>query len=177
MQKLTTTELGRKTATEFQNSVKNNLIVVLDNVRSLHNVGSVFRTADAFLIEALYLCGITGTPPNKEIQKTALGADETVTWKHFSSTIQAVEELKAQGYSIVAIEQVRNSVPLHAYPIKNGQKLAIVFGHEVKGVDQLVIDACDAAVEIPQLGTKHSLNIAVCAGIVIYDFVTKLNSI
>jgi len=175
MRKLLTHELDRKSVEEFHQSEKNSLVVVLDNVRSLHNVGSVFRTADAFLLEGICLCGITGTPPNKEIQKTALGATDTVAWKHFNTTLEALAELKQNGYTLVAIEQVQHSVSLKDYGIKKGQKLAVVFGHEVKGVDQQVVDACDAVVEIPQLGTKHSLNIAVCAGIVVYDFISKLN--
>ena len=175
MRKLLTHELDRKSVEEFHQSEKNSLVVVLDNVRSLHNVGSVFRTADAFLLEGICLCGITGTPPNKEIQKTALGATDTVAWKHFNTTLEALAELKQNGYTLVAIEQVQHSVSLKDYAIKKGQKLAVVFGHEVNGVDQQVVDACDAVVEIPQLGTKHSLNIAVCAGIVVYDFISKLN--
>ncbi len=174
MRKLLNEELGRKTVEQFRQSAKTPLIVVLDNVRSLHNVGSVFRTSDAFLIEALYLCGITGTPPNKEILKTALGSSQTVNWTHFKTTLEAIQQLKQDGYQIYAIEQAVNSVPLNQFNPGTDSKIALVFGHEVKGVDQKVIDACDGVIEIPQAGTKHSLNIAVSAGIVIWEIFKKL---
>ncbi len=175
MRKLLNEELSRKTVSEFKQSPKTPLVVVLDNVRSLHNVGSVFRTGDAFLIESLYLCGITGTPPNKEIQKTALGSTDTVDWKYFKTTKEAIDSLLQNGYKVYAIEQAENAVTLDKYSPAEGEKLALVFGHEVKGVEQEVIDNCTGVIEIPQAGTKHSLNIAVSAGIVIWDLFLKLN--
>jgi len=164
-------ELNRKSAEEFKKAEKIPVIIVLDNVRSMNNVGSVFRTADAFLIEAIYLCGVTAKPPHREIQKTALGATETVNWKHFETTMDAVNSLKNDGYKIYAVEQADKSVMLDKFtPAKD--KMALVFGNEVSGVEQAVIDVCDACIEIPQSGTKHSLNIAVSAGIVMWE-VTK----
>ncbi len=174
MRKLENAELDRKSVEEFKESEKTPIIIVLDNVRSLHNVGSVFRTADAFLVEAVYLCGITGCPPNKEIQKTALGATESVSWKHYSSALDAVMELKAANYRVVAIEQAEHAMLLDEFVPKTKEKIAIVFGNEVKGVEQAVVSACDGVIEIPQLGTKHSLNISVSAGIVIWDLFCKL---
>lgn len=174
MRKLANEELNRKSLDEFKESSKTPIVIVLDNVRSLNNVGSVFRTADAFLIDAVYLCGITGTPPNKEIQKTALGATESVTWKYTPTTLEAISELKAQGYLICSIEQAEAAVMLNNFiPAKN-QKIAMVFGNEVKGVEQEVIDKSDYVIEIPQVGTKHSLNIAVSVGIVVWDVFLKL---
>jgi 23S rRNA (guanosine2251-2'-O)-methyltransferase len=173
MRKLANEELNRKTVEEFRTSEKTPLILVLDNVRSLNNIGSVFRTGDAFLVEAIYLCGITATPPHKDIQKTALGATESVNWRHFRSTLEAVDELKAT-HKVYAIEQAENSIMLDKFMPEEGRKLAVVFGNEVKGVDQQVIDGCDGCIEIPQLGTKHSLNIAVSAGIVVWDLFLKL---
>jgi 23S rRNA (guanosine2251-2'-O)-methyltransferase len=172
MRKLLNEELNRKTIDEFKHSSKTPLIVVLDNVRSLHNVGSVFRTADAFLVESLYLCGITGTPPNKDIQKTALGSTDTVNWKYYKTTVEAIEDLKQNGYKVYAIEQAESSIMLDQF--NPTAKTAVIFGHEVKGVEQQVVDLCDGVVEIPQIGTKHSLNIAVSAGIVIWDVFLKL---
>lgn len=174
MRKLANEELNRKSLEEFKESSKTPVIIVLDNVRSLNNVGSVFRTADAFLLEAVYLCGITGTPPNKEIQKTALGATESVEWKHTSTTLEAIEQLKTDGYSICAIEQAESAIFLNEFLPAKAQKLAIVFGNEVKGVEQEVIDKSDYVIEIPQVGTKHSLNIAVSVGIVVWDLFRKL---
>lgn len=174
MRKLENAELERKSVEEFKESRKTPIIIVLDNVRSLHNVGSVFRTADAFLVEAVYLCGITGCPPNKEIQKTALGATESVIWKYFKDTLEAVEELKKEKYAVFAVEQAENAVMLNEFSAKGEEKIAIVFGNEVKGVLQDVVNKCDGVIEIPQLGTKHSLNISVSAGIVIWDLFTKL---
>lgn len=176
MRKLPNEELNRKSIDEFKQSTKTPIIVVLDNVRSLHNVGSVFRTADAFLVESLYLCGITGTPPNKEIQKTALGSTDTVTWKHFNTTTEAIGHLKQNGFNVYAIEQAEGASLLNQFKPKEDEKVALVFGHEVKGVEQQVVDLCDGAIEIPQIGTKHSLNIAVSAGIVIWDIFLKLQS-
>jgi tRNA G18 (ribose-2'-O)-methylase SpoU len=175
MRKLANEELQRKSIEEFRGAGKTPVIIVLDNVRSLNNVGSVFRTADAFLVEAVYLCGITGTPPHKEIQKTALGATESVTWKYFKSTLEAVEELKASGYTVYAIEQAESAIMLNNFMPSKRQKLATIFGNEVKGVEQEVIDASTDVIEIPQVGTKHSLNISVSVGIVMWDLFRKLN--
>lgn len=172
MQKIKNEDLGRKTVDEFKRSEKTPLVLVLDNVRSLNNVGSAFRTADAFLLEQICLCGVTGAPPNKEIEKTALGATETVSWTHFKTTIEAVQELKEKGFKVYAIEQVKNSIPLQRFEYA-GEALALVFGNEVYGVEQDVIDICDGSIEIPQLGTKHSLNISVSVGIVVWEMVRK----
>jgi tRNA G18 (ribose-2'-O)-methylase SpoU len=167
MRKLKITELGRISREEFRQAEKMPLVVVLDNVRSLHNVGSVFRTSDAFRVEAVYLCGITATPPQAEIHKTALGAEDSVAWKYFENTLDAVRELRSQGYHIAAVEQAENSRMLHDFRWED-PKYAIVLGNEVHGVAQEVMDACDSCLEIPQYGTKHSLNVSVTAGIVIY---------
>ena len=169
MRKLTNRELERKTVEQFRNTEKSPFIIVLDNVRSLSNVGSIFRTADAFLTEAIYLCGITSCPPHREIQKTALGATESVTWKYFSKTEEAISELKEKGYKIIALEQVEGSVYLQDLKIENDQRYAFVFGHEVNGVDQEIVNLCDQCVEIPQFGTKHSFNIAISVGIVLWE--------
>ena len=166
-------DLNRKSTEEFKQASKLPIILVLDNVRSMNNVGSVFRTADAFLLEAIYLCGVTATPPHREIQKTALGATETVNWKHFETTMEAVYSLKNEGYKIYAVEQADQSIMLDKFtPAKD--KIALVFGNEITGVEQAVIDVCDACIEIPQYGTKHSLNLAVSAGIVIWEIAGKL---
>ena len=175
MRKLKITELERLTPIEFQQKQKTPLVVVLDNVRSLHNVGSIFRTADAFLVEAVYLCGITSTPPHPEIHKTALGAEDTVTWKYFEDTYQAIENLKSEGYIVYAIEQAEGSIMLPALQIDKGIKVAVVFGNEVKGVQQRVIDICDGCIEIPQYGTKHSLNVSVTGGIIIWEVFKRLS--
>jgi 23S rRNA (guanosine2251-2'-O)-methyltransferase len=174
MRKLKNEELGRISVDEFKEATKTPIIIVLDNVRSLNNVGSVFRTADAFLIEAVYLCGITGTPPNKEIQKTALGATESISWKYFKNTLDAVEELKKDNFLVYAIEQAESAIMLNNFMPSRKQKLAIIFGNEVKGVEQEVIDASTDVIEIPQVGTKHSLNIAVSVGIVMWDLYMKI---
>jgi 23S rRNA (guanosine2251-2'-O)-methyltransferase len=174
MRKLANSELNRLTAEAFQQAKKIPVIIVLDNVRSQHNVGAVFRTSDAFLIEAVYLCGITATPPNAQIHKSALGAENTVKWKYFKHTAEAVAELKEINYNIVAIEQAENSVPLSDCKFQKNLKLAIIFGNEVKGIDQKIVDSCDECIEIPQFGTKHSLNISVAAGIVIWEIFNKL---
>lgn len=174
MRKLANSELDRKSVDEFKTSDKTPIIVVLDDVRSLHNIGSVFRTCDAFLVEKVYLCGITATPPNKEIHKTALGATETVAWEYVKEVVEVVERLKAEGVSVQAIEQVENSVMLNDFQIEDGQKYALVFGNEVKGVSQGVVDLSDGVIEIPQIGTKHSLNIAVSTGIVIWDLFQQM---
>ena len=169
MRKLSNDELLRKTPEEFKEAIKTPLILVLDNVRSLNNVGSVFRTADSFLLEAVYLCGITGTPPHKDIQKTALGATDTVSWKHFVNTIDALVELKNQHYKVYAIEQAEHSQMLHHFSMENHFKVAFILGNEINGVDQEVINACDGVIEIPQTGFKHSLNISIAAGIVSWE--------
>jgi tRNA G18 (ribose-2'-O)-methylase SpoU len=169
MRKLLNSELGRMSAEQFRNSAKKPFIVVLDNIRSSSNVGSVFRTADAFLIEAVYLCGITSKPPHREIQKTALGATESIDWKYFRETGEAVRELKEKGYVIIGIEQAEGAISLGDFEINQGGKFALIFGNEVNGVAQEIIDMCDQTVEIPQFGTKHSFNIAVSAGIVLWE--------
>lgn len=173
MQKIKNEDLGRKSVEEFKQSEKLPLVLVLDNVRSLNNVGSAFRTADSFLLENLYLCGVTGTPPNAEIEKTALGATESINWKHFKTTIEAVKDLKQNGYKVYAIEQVENSTYLQNFTISKNEKIAIVFGNEVYGVEQEVINICDESIEIPQLGTKHSLNISVSIGIVVWEIAKR----
>lgn len=174
MRKLLNEELNRKSVDEFKSSSKTPIVIVLDNVRSLHNVGSVFRTADAFLIEAIYLCGITGTPPNKDIQKTALGSTDTVAWKHFKTTTEAIQELQLRNYPVYSIEQAESAVMLNQFTPGNKNGLAVVFGNEVKGVQQEVIDMSNAVIEIPQIGTKHSLNISVSVGVVVWDLYNKL---
>lgn len=174
MRKLKITELNRLTTEEFKSREKTPLIVVLDNVRSLHNVGSVFRTSDAYLVEAVYLCGITSTPPHAEIHKSALGAENSVEWKYFEETAEAINELKAKGFEVLAIEQAEGSTMLNALEINPAKKYAVVLGNEVKGVQQTVVDACDGCIEIPQYGTKHSLNVSVTAGIIIWEFASKL---
>jgi len=173
MRKLKVTELQRLDIEEFRQAKKIPLVVVLDNVRSQHNIGSVFRTSDAFRVEAVYLCGITATPPNAEIHKTALGAEFSVKWKYFENTSDAVDDLKCKGYRIAAVEQAENSLSLGDLAIGK-DKLAIIFGNEVKGVDQKIMDSCDFCIEIPQFGTKHSLNVSVSAGIVIWELFNKL---
>ena len=170
-------ELDRKTVAEFKRSQKFPVIVVLENIRSMHNVGSVFRTADAFLIEAIYICGYTAQPPRKEIDKTALGATETVAWKYFASGKEAIEELKKNKYKIFAIEQVDKSISLEKLNELNFDKVAFVFGNEVSGVEEETIAVCDGCIEIPQFGMKHSLNISVAAGIVLWEAVkTKFDN-
>lgn len=166
-------ELSRISAEDFQKSEKIPIVLVLDNVRSMMNTGSVFRTADAFLLESVYLCGITATPPHREIQKTALGATESMHWMYFEETTAAVISLKAKGYKVLAIEQAVGSHNLKDFLPEKNQPYALIFGNEVKGVSQEVIDLCDACIEIPQFGTKHSLNVAVTAGMVIWDFFSK----
>lgn len=167
-QKLSMDDLGRMNQAEFKSSEKNRIILVLDNVRSLNNVGSAFRTADSFLIEAIYLCGVTGVPPHKDIEKTALGATQTVSWKYFKTTAEAIEELRKQDYFIAAVEQAKDSVMLNRFQ-KPQKPLALIAGNEVYGVEQAVIDRSDACIEIPQFGTKHSLNVSVSIGIVLWE--------
>jgi 23S rRNA (guanosine2251-2'-O)-methyltransferase len=166
--KLQNQSLKRKSLEEFKQAQKRPIVLVLDNVRSLNNVGSAFRTADAFLIEAIYLCGSTGVPPNKEIEKTALGATESVKWKHFKSTEEAIQALKKNGNKIYAVEQAKGSISLNQFTYAN-EKTALVFGNEVYGVEQNIVDVCDGVIEIPQEGTKHSLNISVTVGIVLWE--------
>jgi 23S rRNA (guanosine2251-2'-O)-methyltransferase len=174
MRKLLNSEVGRKTIDQYRSSDKSPYVVVLDNVRSQSNVGSVFRTADAFLIEKILLCGITSTPPHRDIRKTALGATESVPWKYYKETTEAVNDLKNEGYIIIGIEQVEGSSELQNFKPGNGRKYALVFGHEINGVAQEVINMCDQCLVIPQLGTKHSFNIAVSAGIVLWELNKKL---
>lgn len=173
MRKLKNEELQRKTVAEFKAAAKTPLTIVLDNIRSLNNIGSVFRTADAFLIEKIYLCGICATPPHRDIHKTALGATDNVEWEYAKNTLTVIEKLQRQKYCICAIEQTDKSQPLHLFQPSGSTKYAFVFGNEVKGVAQEVIDQSDQAIEIPQFGTKHSLNISVSVGILLWDFLQK----
>jgi tRNA G18 (ribose-2'-O)-methylase SpoU len=173
MRKLKLDELGRLSVNEFKNAPKTPIIVVLDNIRSLHNVGSIFRTSDAFRIRSIFLCGITATPPHKEIHKTALGAEESVEWHYFNKTTDAVKKLRKEGYFLVGIEQTDESINLPAFETDTEKKYAVIFGNEVKGVDQQVIDECDMCLEIPQFGTKHSFNVSVSAGIVLWELAGK----
>lgn len=175
MRKLLNNELGRKSPDQFRTAEKSPFAIVLDNVRSHNNVGSVFRTADAFLTRKIYLCGITAKPPHRDIQKTALGATETVEWAYFERTEDAIADLRNSGYRIAAIEQAEGSIELQDFVPSEGVKYALVFGHEVNGVSQKVLDICDLCIEIPQFGTKHSFNIAVSAGIVLWEL-NKLSS-
>ncbi len=168
------TEMGRINCEEFRASQKLPLAIVLDNVRSLHNVGSVFRTSDAFRVESIMLCGITATPPSTEIHKTALGAEDVVEWHYFESSLDAVEALRREGYRVFSIEQCQGSIALQDFATVPGERYAVVLGNEVKGVQQAVVDASDGAIEIPQFGTKHSLNVSVTAGMVIWEFAKKL---
>lgn len=173
--KLRVEELNRISIEEFQDVKKTPLVVVLDNVRSQHNIGSVFRTGDAFRVEEIILCGITATPPNAEIHKTALGAEDSMKWRYFEETLSAVQELKGEGYTVFSIEQTENSVSLETLVLDKSKKYAVILGHEVHGVQQSVIDASDGCIEIPQYGTKHSLNVSVIAGIMIWDFFKQLS--
>lgn len=172
MRKLSMDELGRMSVDEFKQAPKNPVLIVLDNIRSMHNVGSVFRTADAFLLEGICLCGYTPQPPHRDIHKTALGATETVDWLYFPTTLAAVLTLKERGYTLFAIEQAEGSISLEKFAETNS-KIAIVFGNEVEGVDAEVLKLCDGCIEIPQLGMKHSLNISVAAGIVLWEMVRQ----
>ncbi len=174
MRKLRNNELGRITVNEYKNSTKTPLIVILDNIRSLNNIGSVFRTSDAFLIEKIYLCGFTATPPKKEIHKTALGATESVDWEYREDIFKLVLELQKDQVIVASIEQTEQSVMLNDFKPDAEKKLAVIFGNEVKGVQQLVVSASDVCIEIPQLGTKHSLNIAVSCGVVLWDLFLKV---
>ncbi len=173
--KLKLEELNRISVEEFQKADKIPLTVVLDNVRSRHNIGSVFRTGDAFRVEEILLCGITAPPPNPEIHKTALGAEDSVKWRYMEETVTAVKMLQDSGYIVYAVEQAEKSLSLEKTTLQKGEKYAVIFGHEVHGVQQEVLDACDGCIEIPQYGTKHSLNVSVAAGIVIWDFFRQLD--
>jgi tRNA G18 (ribose-2'-O)-methylase SpoU len=173
MRKLANEELNRLEVDEFKKVKKNPIVLVLDNVRSMNNVGSAFRTGDAFLIEKIYLCGITAQPPHREINKTALGATDTVEWKHFETTLDAVKQLKKAGYTIMSVEQAEKSLSLEKFSPKSDEKYAFVFGNEVYGVEQDVVDQSDQCLEIPQFGTKHSLNISVSIGVVLWHLVLK----
>ena len=177
MRKLKNSELGRKSVNEYKKADKSPIIVVLDNVRSMNNIGSVFRTADAFLVKTVHLCGITAKPPHKDIQKTALGATESVPWKYYETTIETIKELKDDGYIIISVEQAEEAVPLGDFVAKEDGKYAVIFGHEVRGVAQEVVDLSDYCIEIPQFGTKHSFNISVSAGIVLWELFRKIRFI
>jgi len=174
MQKLKLDELNRVSIEEFKEQEKLPVVVVLDNVRSMHNIGSIFRTGDGFSVNGIYLCGITAQPPHREIEKTALGATQSVEWKHFSTTLEAVASLRADGYHIIAIEQAAGSIMLNTYQPFADKKYALVFGNEVNGVSDEVMAVIDECIEIPQFGTKHSFNIVISAGIVLWDFFAKL---
>jgi 23S rRNA (guanosine2251-2'-O)-methyltransferase len=177
MKKLEIFEMNRLSAEEFKNSEKIPLVVILDNIRSLHNVGSVFRTSDAFRVEKIILCGLTSTPPNQEIHKTALGAEFSVEWSYSENIIDTVTNLKKEGYCVYAIEQAHGSINLNDFNIILNRKYAIILGNEVKGVQQQVVDFCESCIEIPQYGTKHSLNVSVAAGIVIWHFFDSMISL
>ena len=174
--KLKLQELNRISNSEFKDAEKTPLIIVLDNIRRLNNVGSVFRTADAFRIEKIFLCGITPQPPHRDIHKTALGATETVAWAYAVDTLELVQSLRSSGVKCYAVEQTENSIPLNQFLPEKNNRYALIFGNEVDGVRQDVIDACNGVIEIPQIGTKHSLNISVCNGIVIWDLFSKLKA-
>ena len=173
MRKLLNEELGRLSVEEYQKIPKLEIVIVLDNIRSLNNIGSVFRTSDAFRLEAIYLCGITATPPHREIHKTALGATDSVLWEHYEDTLNAVKELKQRGYRIIAIEQAEGSTLLQDFKPKSDEKLAFIFGNEINGVGEEIMTEVNDCVEIPQFGTKHSINISVSVGIVIWDVINK----
>ena len=176
MRKLENKELVRKSIKDFKNAKKTPIIIILDDIRSLHNIGSVFRTADSFLVEKIYLCGITAIPPNKEIHKTALGATETVTWEYAKSVLDVIANLKKENILVFAVEQVENSIYLNNFKVQKNQKYALIFGNEVYGVAQKAVEICDGTIEIPQLGTKHSLNIAVTTGIVVWDLFRQIDN-
>ena len=172
--KLKNSELGRKDVAQYKEATKTPLIIILDNIRSLNNIGSVFRTADAFLVEKIYLCGITAQPPHRDIQKTALGATDSVDWEYVEDTVALSRKLKEQDVQLCAVEQAEDSVMLQDVQLEAGKKYALIFGNEVKGVQQEVVSLSDTVVEIPQFGTKHSLNISVSVGITVWDFFSKL---
>lgn len=175
MEKKSILDLDRLSTEQYQQVDKLPFIVVLDNVRSLNNIGSVFRTSDAFLVEEIYLCGITATPPHPDIHKTALGAEDSVKWSYYTDTVEAVDKLHSLGYTVFSIEQVKDSVSLESLQLDKTKKYAVILGNEVKGVQQIVVDKCDKCIEIPQFGTKHSLNVSVTAGLIIWDFFKQLH--
>ena len=175
MKKLKNSELNRISVSEFKNTSKSPMIIILDNIRSAHNVGSIFRTCDAFLISEIILCGITATPPNNEIRKTALGSTESVDWRYFDNIEEVILNLKKEGFQIISIEQADKSLKLEKFRPKKNEKYAFIFGNEIKGIDQKIIDISDDIIEIPQFGTKHSLNVSVSAGIVIWDVFSKIS--
>ncbi|HYG39407.1 MAG TPA: RNA methyltransferase [Cytophagales bacterium] len=175
MRKLTMDELNRCTVEEFKNKKKNQLVILLDDVRSLNNVGSAFRTGDAFLVEKIILCGITGTPPHRDINKTALGATESVEWEYKKEAIEAIHQLKKEGYTVISIEQTEGAIPLQNFEFEKEKKYCVIFGNEAFGVNDKLIELSDFSIEIPQLGTKHSLNISVTVGIVVWDYCVKIN--
>ncbi len=177
MRKLRNNELNRLTLSQYKETPKIPLVVVLDNIRSCNNIGSVFRTSDALLVEKVYLCGITATPPNAEIHKTALDAEKSVEWEYFEKTEDAIVKLQTDGFRIYAVEQVENSVSLPAFLPGKNEKIAVVFGNEVKGVQQKVVNICDGSIEIPQFGTKHSFNVSVSAGIVLWEIFRKIRDL
>ena len=174
MKKLKNSELNRISVSEFKNASKSPIIIILDNIRSAHNVGSIFRTCDAFLISEIILCGITATPPNNEIRKTALGSTESVDWRYFDNIEEVILNLKKEGFQIISIEQADKSLKLEKFRPKKNEKYAFIFGNEIKGIDQKIIDISDDIIEIPQFGTKHSLNVSVSAGIIIWDIFSKI---
>lgn len=176
MHKLSMDELGRKTVPEFHESEKTPLLLVLENIRSMHNVGSVFRTADAFLLEGIYLCGYTPVPPHRDIHKTALGATETVQWKYFKDTVEAIKELRSSDYEIWAVEQAVESIPLQDFIPPVEHPIALIFGNEVSGISESALSQCDGCIEIPQYGMKHSLNISVTAGMVVWEVFNKIKA-
>lgn len=175
MEKKSILDLDRLSTEQYQQVDKLPFIVVLDNVRSLNNIGSVFRTSDAFLVEEIYLCGITATPPHPDIHKTALGAEDSVKWSYYTDTVEAVDKLHSMGYTVFSIEQVKDSISLEVLQLDKTKKYAVILGNEVKGVQQTVVDKCDKCIEIPQFGTKHSLNVSVTAGLIIWDFFKQLH--
>ncbi len=176
MRKLTTKELNRVSVEDFKQQTKNPIVCVLDNIRSQHNIGSIFRTCDAFNVESIYLCGITATPPNREISKTALGATESVNWEYFKTTEEAIEKLKKNGYILIGIEQVENSICLNTCKFEENRKIGIIFGNEINGIEQNILNIVDYCIEIPQFGTKHSFNVSVTAGIVLWELSKTSNS-
>lgn len=177
MRKLKTFELNRLNEEQYKKAEKMSVVVILDNIRSCNNIGSVFRTSDALLVNSLYLCGITACPPKKDIHKTALDAEKTVVWKYYKNTEEAVFDLKKQGYRIYAVEQVEKSIKLNDFSPERNEKIGIVFGNEVKGVQQKVVDICDGVIEIPQFGMKHSFNVSISAGIVLWDIFCKIKKL
>ncbi len=175
MRKLRNNELNRKSIEEFKQSEKTPIVIVLDNVRSMNNIGSVFRTSDALLIESIYLCGITATPPHRDLHKTALGAEDAVHWEYFEDTQSAIEKLRENGFQIYSVEQAESSISLEQFKVESNAKYALIFGNEVKGVQQKIVNLSDGCIEIPQFGTKHSFNISVSCGIVLWDLFSKIN--